>query len=419
MKKAFSVLLILLCAPVAAQVPKGGVGSWPGKTDFGPGYPGGSFAQVVTVAADGTGDFATLGSAAAYVDSIGEAGWTILIYPAGVGNLSSYAESALTIPAGTTVECLGGGDSYSAAATQAATLLFNSTPAGALITMEGNTQLLGCGVLVNWGTVGTIVNPITADVDIILSAPTGTSYTRIADVRIEYSNWTAQTTFEVRAVRSTGQWLALNDVMIRHVQLNPGPDSPYLQVDAGDVEVWGGHWPKQVTGSINHNSHAVRVVAGEAWLYGLALNNEGAPGGFSVADIDAGGGAVWLWGGTCGLATLGTVHRMDDACAHPVTLTIADSGDGAAAAGAILDRGQLVTEVDCQDADGCDLTFPDSGREREMAVVNTSANAVTITDAAGVVETIGASAVLTAANSSASFRRVGGAWIQTRAVSAP
>ena len=74
----------------------------------------------------------------------------------------------------------------------------------------------------------------------------------------------------------------------------------------------------------------------------------------------------------------------------PQTFNIADSGDGAAGAGN-LEPVSAVVFLNCQDADGCDITMVETSATsgQMVTIVNTSANVCNFTDTPGVSEIAG------------------------------
>ena len=99
----------------------------------------------------------------------------------------------------------------------------------------------------------------------------------------------------------------------------------------------------------------------------------------------------------------------------PQDLTVADSGDGSAAAGELIPVSAVVA-CTCSDADGCALTFSETGAVagQNLLIFGAAANACTIADSAGVQETTGTLSL--GANDVVSFIYSGSAWIQASAV---
>ena len=101
--------------------------------------------------------------------------------------------------------------------------------------------------------------------------------------------------------------------------------------------------------------------------------------------------------------------------ATPSAQTIADSGDGSAAAGTVAATSQVV-HITCSDTNGCALTLSETGAVSgaKLFIVNIGTNSLTIADSAGVQETTGS--LTLGANDNVWFCYIPSAWIQCMAV---
>lgn len=99
----------------------------------------------------------------------------------------------------------------------------------------------------------------------------------------------------------------------------------------------------------------------------------------------------------------------------PTAQTVADSGDGSAAAFSIAATAGVVY-VTCSDTDGCAATLSETGAVTGMRklIVNAGSNNVTIADSAGVQETTGA--LTLGALDNVWFCYVTNTWVQCMAV---